>query len=541
MGADVAARQGTIQVSKDHGSVQVECEAGASPIAIMRGDEQVALLDGARAEQWNLHERDVMVVGSSCVTLVSITSLGAHQVGWRRVEAPVRDREGACEALVRALDHVSQHPGDLDALVEALDELVGAHDGALPERWIISNFTGREEYGDEIWCFEREAPQGVERSRRRAPDPLSRLGTMTAHVRDLVESWGDHAVASDLLIYDDETYPGTACVIAHAGRVVGMLIAESAHGAHTWAHWPELAATSARVLSDRRARHAMMSVEEENRYFLERDRRHYMVKEVVWESASMRAVYKKIEREREASGPLCILGEAGSGKELIARAIHHMGPRADGVFVSVQCAAHPPEALGVELFGCVASEISGAIAARKGIFEMAHEGTVYLEEFERLSLMLQGRLAHMIRQGEIRRVGDEVGRKVTARLIVGTHHDLKRLRGSRRVTPRSLHGPQGSRPGGASLEGARGGPYAAGALIFAGVLDALLKEGQQLLSGGRRAAMRPPVARKRAPTPDLCRGFRTSLRQRARGARRRGADCLSAQSSVGMGRAIKQA
>lgn len=169
------------------------------------------------------------------------------------------------------------------------------------------------------------------------------------------------------------------------------------------------------------------SVSEENRYFLERERRHYLYKELICESAAMRRVYEQLNALVDIQQPVLILGEAGAGKELLARALHHLGSRKEGMFISVHCGHLSEEELGLELFGCVASVLAGAVAARKGVFELAHKGTVYLEEVHLMPLTMQAKLVRMIKEHEVRRIGDAVGRHVDARVLVSTHHDIQDL------------------------------------------------------------------------------------------------------------------
>jgi Nif-specific regulatory protein len=141
----------------------------------------------------------------------------------------------------------------------------------------------------------------------------------------------------------------------------------------------------------------------------------------------MREVYDQLNALVTRHDPVLILGEAGSGKELLARAIHHLGPGREGMFISLHCGQLGDEVLGIELFGCVASELSGALAPRKGVFELAGEGTIYLDEIDLLSPLMQGRLVRMINEAEVRRVGDSVGRPVRSRLVASTHHPLQEL------------------------------------------------------------------------------------------------------------------
>lgn len=142
-------------------------------------------------------------------------------------------------------------------------------------------------------------------------------------------------------------------------------------------------------------------------------------------SAPMEELRRVIEKAAQVASTALILGESGTGKELVAHALHNQGPRRDGPFVAVNCGAIAENLLESELFGHKRGAFTDAVADKVGLFEAAHEGTLFLDEVGDLPLALQVKLLRAIQERMVRRVGDARDRAVDVRLIAATTRDLE--------------------------------------------------------------------------------------------------------------------
>ena len=147
--------------------------------------------------------------------------------------------------------------------------------------------------------------------------------------------------------------------------------------------------------------------------------------ELIGNSAGMREVRELVERFAPTDATVLILGETGSGKELVARAIHQSSRRADRIFLPVNCAGFSETLLESELFGHERGAFTGADRPRAGLFEAAHGGTLFLDEAGDMSLPLQAKLLRVLMTGEMLRVGATLPKRVDVRIVAATHRDLE--------------------------------------------------------------------------------------------------------------------
>ncbi len=146
---------------------------------------------------------------------------------------------------------------------------------------------------------------------------------------------------------------------------------------------------------------------------------------IVGESPAMRRLQELIDRVAPTGATVLITGETGSGKELVARAIHERSPRAEKPFVAVNCAAFTETLLDSELFGHEKGAFTGADRLRQGLFEAADKGTLFLDEAAEMTLPLQAKLLRVLVEGEVVRLGSTAPRRVNVRILAATHRDLR--------------------------------------------------------------------------------------------------------------------
>jgi two-component system response regulator AtoC len=226
----------------------------------------------------------------------------------------------------------------------------------------------------------------------------------------------------EVLAAFQEHSPQTPVILLTAFGDVASAMAAIQKGAYDYVSKPfnveELKVTVRRALERRR-------LLEENRA-LKRDLQgRYRIETIVGASPGMLEVYKLVARVAPTTATVLVVGESGTGKELVAHAIHQNSLRAQGPFVAVNCTALTESLLESELFGHAKGAFTGAVAAKRGLFEEAHGGTLFLDEIADIGAKMQAQLLRALQDGEIRRVGSTEPIKVDTRIVAATNRDLE--------------------------------------------------------------------------------------------------------------------
>jgi len=231
----------------------------------------------------------------------------------------------------------------------------------------------------------------------------------------------------------DEGLKSAYCLplISH-GRALGTLVVASLREEHFPERDAELlrhianqvAIAVENALAFRRMADRAQTLREEKLYLQDEIRTEYNFEEIIGDSMSLRRILDQLQTAAPTDSTILILGETGTGKELIARAIHHLSARREKTLVKVNCAAIPTGLLESELFGHEKGAFTGAIAQRIGRFELAHRGTIFLDEVGDIPLELQPKLLRVLQEQEFERLGSVRTTRVDVRVVAATNVDL---------------------------------------------------------------------------------------------------------------------
>ncbi len=219
-----------------------------------------------------------------------------------------------------------------------------------------------------------------------------------------------------------EKAPNVPVILITAFGSIETAIEAIRQGAYDYTTKPfklgEMSVTVARALKFR-------GLQLENGRLYKEIQQNQVYSKIIGKSPGMREVFDLIQRVSGASANVLINGESGTGKERVARAIHDEGPRRTKSFVAINCTAIPESLLESELFGYAKGAFTGAVTRKRGLFEEANGGTVFLDEIGDMNLALQAKLLRVIQERKIRAVGETIDKDIDVRIIAATHKDLK--------------------------------------------------------------------------------------------------------------------
>jgi formate hydrogenlyase transcriptional activator len=268
---------------------------------------------------------------------------------------------------------------------------------------------------------------------------VSRQGTAAGWVLDHRQSRLRRNIEAEARVPADEIMVAGGirsyvCVPLMArGRAIGALLLQSfapdRYSADDVPLLEEVAKQIALAVENMRAYEEIVrlraKLEEENRYLQEEIKSDHNFEEIVGQSRVIKEVFKAIEAVAPAGATVLITGETGTGKELVARALHNLSPRRGKALIKVNCAALPAGLVESELFGHEKGAFTGATARKIGRFELAHGGTLFLDEIGDLPLELQPKLLRVLQEGEFERIGASHTTTVDVRVVAATNRDLE--------------------------------------------------------------------------------------------------------------------
>jgi Nif-specific regulatory protein len=339
---------------------------------------------------------------------------------------PVEDRLREVMQLARQVSTILELRPLLDAVVEAFVRVSGGERGFL----VLRDADGGLDF-QAAHDLDPNAFAGQEFAISRAPVQEAAESGRSVFVDDVLAE-GRYGARESIMLLRLRSF---ACVpLVHAGRVLGVAYSDSRRPARVLSEGEralleDFARCAAVAIANAR-RHVELSsrvsqLEAQNQDLQRQIERRHRFASILGESPPMQKLFATLEKVSSTAVNVLIQGETGTGKELIARAIHHNGPLRDRPLVTINAGAVPESLLESELFGHRKGSFTGAVTDRRGLFEEADGGTLFLDEIGETPPALQVKLLRVLQDGLIRPVGDNVERSVKVRIMAATHRNLE--------------------------------------------------------------------------------------------------------------------